>query len=136
MTVAETKVAEYQNKYYAEKQKCQNTHERALRYLKEFNLLQIKFRRAEAEVRRLKNLSEIYDCNGKRWEDRADSAVQRAEEAEVDKAKLVEALEKSRQALQGAKMLTQGPSFERQDAIMCHILEAITTVSAVLKEVE
>ncbi len=45
-------------------------------------------------VARLKNLSEIYDCNGKRWEDRADSAVQRAEKAKADKAKLVEALRK------------------------------------------
>ena len=51
--VAETKVVEYQNKYYAEKQKCQNTHERALRYLKEHGLLDIKFRRAEADKTKL-----------------------------------------------------------------------------------
>ena len=51
--VAETKAAEYQNKYYAEKQKCQNTHERALRYLKEHGLLDTKFRRAEADKAKL-----------------------------------------------------------------------------------
>ena len=51
--VAEGKAVEYQNKYYAEKQKCQNTHERALRYLKEHGLLDIKFRRAEADKAKL-----------------------------------------------------------------------------------
>ena len=50
---AEGKAVEYQNKYYAEKQKCQNTHERALRYLKEHGLLDIKFRRAEADKAKL-----------------------------------------------------------------------------------
>ena len=46
----------------------------------------------QTEVARLKNLSEIYDCNGKRWEDRADSAVQRADKADAANAKLVEAV--------------------------------------------
>ncbi len=51
--VAEGEAVEYQNKYYAEKQKCQNTHERALGYLKEQGLSQIKFRRAEADKAKL-----------------------------------------------------------------------------------
>ncbi len=64
--VAEGKAVEYQNKYYAEKQKCQNTHERALRYLKEHGLLDIKFRRAEAEVRRLQA---VFDMQQTRMDD-------------------------------------------------------------------
>ena len=52
-----------------------------------------------------------------------------------DRDRLIEALEKSRGALQGAKMLTQGPSFERQDAIMCHILEAIMAADTAIEEI-
>ena len=51
--VVEGEAVEYQNKYYAEKQKCQNTHERALWYLKEHGLLDIKFRGAEADKTKL-----------------------------------------------------------------------------------
>ena len=48
---------------------------------------------------------------------------------EIDR--LREVLINAKYALQGAKKLTQGPSFELQDSIMCTLLEALRRIKAI-----